>query len=62
MLEENTVELSKLLLWYGQDFGENNLEIITWIQKGETHFLKNRQISIKCFLKLLIEIQITKDF
>ena len=62
MLEENKVELSKLLLWYGQDFGENNLEIITWIQKGETHFLKNRQISIKCFLKLLIEIQITEDF
>jgi len=34
VLEENKVELSKLFLWYGQDFGENNLEIITWIQKA----------------------------
>jgi len=47
--EDGEVEMSKLLLWYGKDFGQSDLEILQWINKvvgdkipGLQHSLHNQ--------------------
>ncbi|EFX70595.1 hypothetical protein DAPPUDRAFT_228243 [Daphnia pulex] len=32
-IENNTIHLSKLLLWYGADFGSNDKDILRWISQ-----------------------------
>jgi len=56
--ENGEVVLSKLLLWYGKDFGETDLEILQWINRAVgdkipalQHSLENQDLALKIVFK-----------